>query len=292
MTIAGIEQIFIEQLQDRYDKTEASGITWLCISYVCKLSRIQYLDEKSRELTGNEPAEFHRILAALKSGIPVQYVLGETEFYGSTFSVNPDVLIPRPETEELTDWILKDLRSLSLPGTLKILDIGTGSACIPVSIKKFFPEAELSAMDISVKALSVARRNAAMNHTDIEFIQDDILNPARHYSGFSIIVSNPPYVTLKEKEQMHSNVLEHEPHTALFVPDNDPLVFYKAITDFALRHLEGPAYLYLEINENYGKEIWELLDKKGFKNIELKKDLRDKDRMVKAELNIRSLISI
>ncbi len=284
MRISDIEKIFINDLYDRYGSKEASGITWLCINHICKISRIEYLREKNRELNENELSEFYRILDAMKTGVPVQYALGETEFFGSKFTVDPHVLIPRPETEELVDWILKDMKVMRLSRPFNVLDIGTGSGCIPVIIKKIFPDAELFAIDISKDALNVAQQNAATNHTAINFIQDDILHHTGDYNSFSIIVSNPPYVTLKEKKEMHSNVLDHEPHTALFVPDDDPLVYYAAIADFAIQHLDEQGYLYLEINENYGQQTIDLLAKKGLKNIGLRKDLRDKDRMIRVQL--------
>ncbi len=224
----------------------------------------------------------------LKTGKPLQYVLGETEFYGLRFKVNPSVLIPRPETEELVEWIISDLPKpkTSIEG-LKIIDIGTGSGCIPISLKKNLPEAQLFALDISPEALDVSIQNAALNQTTVNFIQADILNLLNKQliaEKFGIIVSNPPYVTDAEKEQMLPNVLQHEPHLALFVPDNDPLIFYKAIADFAIKHLDTTGSLYLEINENLGEETVQLLKQMGFKKIVLRQDLSGKDRMIRSQI--------
>ncbi len=285
MTIASIEKVFIDDLKARYSPEEAGSITWLVISFVCRITRSQYLADKNRELSEQQFSELQEAFASLKKGIPVQYVLGETEFYGSVFKVNPGVLIPRPETEELVDWILKDVHTDNGEKiNLRILDIGTGSGCIPVTLAKYIPQAEVSALDISLEALTLAKENAALNNSEIVFIHDDILNPRPSASKYSIITSNPPYVTLAEKAQMHSNVLEHEPHLALFVPDEDPLVFYKAIATFAVEHLEKDGLLYLEINEHLGQETLALLQKAGFSNIQLRQDLRDKDRMIRAQL--------
>ncbi len=285
MTIASIEKVFIEDLTGLYGPEEAGSIAWLVIGFVCKINRSQYLNNKNEDLNEKELATFYRILRDLKTGIPVQYVIGETEFYGSVFKVNSSVLIPRPETEELVDWVLKDVKAgKSGHGVMKVLDIGTGSGCIPVTVKKYLPEVEVSALDISFEALEVARENARLNDTDVYFIQDDILDPAAEWQKFSIITSNPPYVTLAEKGQMHVNVLEYEPHLALFVPQDDPLIFYKAIARFAARHLENGGSLYLEINENLGPETVSLLRASGFKNVELRQDLRDRHRMIKAQL--------
>lgn len=286
MTIASIEKIFIEDLTSIYGPEEASSIAWLTIGFVCRINRSQYISSKYDDLNETELASFHRILTELKKEIPVQYVLGETEFYGSVFKVDPSVLIPRPETEELVDWVLKDLKALKHDqNALKVLDIGTGSGCIPVTIKKYLQDATVFGMDVSSLALDKARENAILNQTEVNFIEDNILLPMTSQSGFDIIISNPPYVMIREKEQMHANVLNHEPHTALFVPDEDPLIFYNAIADFAQKHLLPHGHLYLEINENLGAQTLSLLKIKGFKTLELKKDLRDKDRMIKAQLN-------
>jgi len=230
-----------------------------------------------------------KIYEKLIQGIPLQYILGETEFYDLIVKVNPSVLIPRPETEELVDWALITSRIINgETEILKLLDIGTGSGCIAISIKKYIPLADITAIDISEAALNIARQNADLNQVEINFIQDDIFKPTNLElinSKYDLILSNPPYVTEAEKDQMLDNVLNHEPDIALFVPDNDPLVFYRAITDFALVHLKINGFLFLEINEKFGQETLNLLKKKGFKEIELRQDMGGKDRMIKAVLS-------
>ena len=288
MTFRETEKIYTDNLSLVYDKREAASLAWLSISHVCKIERAEYLNLKDTEVPTDKNESLLKILEELKTGKPLQYVIGETEFYGLTFKVNPSVLIPRPETEELVEWILSDLRKpkTSIEG-LKIIDIGTGSGCIPISLKKNLPEAQLFALDISPEALNVSTQNAALNQTMVNFIQDDILNLLNKQliaEKFGIIVSNPPYVTDAEKEQMLPNVLQHEPHLALFVPDNDPLIFYKAIADFAIKHLDTTGSLYLEINENLGEETVQLLKQMGFKKIELRQDLNGKDRMIRSQI--------
>jgi release factor glutamine methyltransferase len=286
MTIASIEKIFIGDLTGIYDAEEASSIAWLTIGFVCKINRTKYLNIKHEDISEDKLLIFQSILNDLKKGIPIQYVLGETEFYGLVLKVNPTVLIPRPETEELVDWVLKDIKKLKDNITpLKILDIGTGSGCIPITIKKYLPDSEIFAIDISETALITAQENAILNQVDIHFSYGDILQPHTSSIKYTIIISNPPYVTISEKENMHINVVDHEPHSALFVPDDDALIFYSAIADYAMIHLLEGGVLYLEINENLGSQTLALLSNKGFKSLELKKDLRDRDRMIKASIS-------
>ena len=288
MTISGIERTFIKELREVYRQDEAISLAWLSISFICKTDRTKYLSIKKEEVSVDDSDYLFQILEELKTGRPLQYVLGETEFYGLTFKVNPSVLIPRPETEELVDWVLKELGiNKNQPSPLKILDIGTGSGCIPISLKKHLATAELFAVDISLDALETARENSDLNQTPVTFIQDDILNPSHDIlinSQYSVIISNPPYVTFSEKEQMQANVLKYEPHSALFVPDNDPLIFYQAIADFAQSHLAVGGFLFLEINENLGSQTLALLKDCDFRKIELRQDLPGKDRMIKAVL--------
>lgn len=285
MTVGSIETVFIEDLKEMYGPDEAGSIAWIVIGFVCKINRSQYVSNKSSELSDVELSVLYELLTDLKKGVPVQYALGETEFYGSVFKVNPSVLIPRPETEELVDWILKDSKTTRYDTSgMTILDIGTGSGCIPITLQKYLPNSFVSAMDISEAALETARENAFLNKTEINFIQDDILHPGDSYSKYSIITSNPPYVTLAEKTHMHKNVVDFEPHMALFVPNDDSLIFYKAIAEFAILHLKKTGALYLEINQNLGPQTVALLKSKGFAKVELRKDLRDNDRMIKAQL--------
>jgi release factor glutamine methyltransferase len=300
-TVAGALLAFGEGLSPVYDKAEADSIKYIAFSHITGLSKAQLRAFPEREITTAQAAALNQILASLQTGQPIQYVLGETEFYGLPFKVTPAVLIPRPETEELVEWVLlkvnqnqesriKNQERKAESGkqkaerTLRILDIGTGSGCIPIALKKHLPEAEVSAIDISKEALNIAQQNANLNGVKIEFIEADILNPkiAICNTRYAILTSNPPYVTEREKAEMHGNVLNHEPHLALFVSDENPLLFYRAIADFALEHLEKDGLLFLEINENLGPQTVDLLKQKGFTDVQLRQDMRGKDRMIKA----------
>jgi release factor glutamine methyltransferase len=234
-------------------------------------------------LKENQKTRLDSILSRLLDNEPVQYVLGEKEFYGLKLKVNPGVLIPRPETEELVDWIVKDIEALNHKNPT-VLDIGTGSGCIALGIKKSVPEARLTGLDISNKALETARENSRLNGLDIQFEQMDILNPdlTKHTSQYDIIVSNPPYVLEKEKQQMEIRVAGFEPSLALFVPDSDPLLFYRHIVLFAKIHLLAGGRLYFEIHEKAGEDISGLLRQNGFTQIQLKKDMQSKNRMIRA----------
>jgi release factor glutamine methyltransferase len=288
MTFIQLEKEFIDALSTIYDSQEAKSLTWLSINAAAKLERAKYLSMRDDEIPAADLEKLLEILEQLKSGHPLQYILGETEFYDLKFKVNPSVLIPRPETEELVDWALITIREMKgETEVLKIVDLGTGSGCIPISIKKYIPLADISAIDISKEALNTAKQNAEINNTEIKFLEDDILNPTSqelNNNQYDLIISNPPYVTDSEKLEMHQNVLNHEPHGALFVPDNEALKFYVSIADFALNHLNKNGFLFLEINENFGKETGELLTKQGFKSVEIRQDMYGKDRMIKASL--------
>lgn len=288
MTFIQLEKEFIDALSTIYDSQEAKSLTWLCINAASKLERAKYLSMRDEEIPAADLEKLLEILEQLKIGLPLQYILGETEFYDLKFKVNPSVLIPRPETEELVDWALITIREMKgETEVLKIVDLGTGSGCIPISIKKYIPLADISAIDISKEALNTAKQNAEINNTEIKFLEDDILNPTSQElinNQYDLIISNPPYVTDSEKLEMHQNVLNHEPHSALFVPDNEALKFYVSIADFALNHLNKNGFLFLEINENLGKETGELLTKQGFKTVEIRQDMYGKDRMIKASL--------
>jgi release factor glutamine methyltransferase len=268
---------------------ETEAITLLVISEISKLSKASVKAFPERELSAEQSEELKTILTRLQTGEPIQYILGETEFYGLPFKVNPSVLIPRSETEELVEWILETCgghfaeNGNQFDGT--ILDIGTGSGCIAISLKKNLPNADISAVDISETALQTARVNTALNKVEINFMNSDILDwqaQITKFKMYNLIVSNPPYVTLHDKQQMHINVTDHEPHSALFVPEDDPLLFYHTIADFALAQLPANGLLFFEINENYGSQTVEMLRKKGFVDIILKQDMSGRDRMIKA----------
>ncbi len=236
------------------------------------------------KLDGLTVLRFYDALEKLRLGTPVQYVTGKSWFNGLKLSVTPDVLIPRPETEELCQIIFSgNIQNQYLD--ISILDIGTGSGCIAIDLKKKFPFAHVTGIDISEKALGVAQSNAAFSQTPVRFIYADILIPDSWglFGAFDLIVSNPPYVRESDKKIMHRNVVEFEPSTALFVPENEPLQFYKAIGAFAVLHLRRPGYLWFEINEQLGKEVSELLRKMGFLKVEVIRDFFGKDRFVKAE---------
>lgn len=286
-TVKQVSADFSEQLSVIYEANEVNSLFMMVLENVVNISSAKIKAFPETEISTPDSERITNILTGLATGEPIQYILGYTEFYGLTFKVNPSVLIPRPETEELVDWAMKSwqLAVGSWQAPFNILDIGTGSGCIPISLKKNLPNAEVSAVDISAEALQTAKENAGLNKVDVNFIQDNILNPTNHSlltTHYSLLISNPPYVTLEDKKLMHTNVTDFEPHTALFVPEEDPLIFYKAIADFASTHLEKDGLLFFEINESYGKQIVELLNNKQFINIELRKDISGKDRMVKA----------
>jgi release factor glutamine methyltransferase len=287
VTIADALKMF-DTLLTIYDQQEINSIKYLVLSDISNLSKAQLRAFQDKELSEDAVQNLKNIIARLQTGEPVQYILGHTEFYGLPFKVNLSVLIPRPETEELVEWVLVESQKLKVKSQNidSVLDIGTGSGCIPITLKKHLPQTQVSGLDISPAALQTARQNAQLNDVEVAFIEADILNPstAIRNTQYAIIISNPPYVTEYEKQDMHQNVLNHEPHTALFVPDADPLLFYRAIADFAVEHLQPNGLLFFEINENLGKETVELLAAKGFKDIELRQDMRGMDRMIRAQL--------
>jgi release factor glutamine methyltransferase len=232
-----------------------------------------------------EIAIWNEILEKLKQEIPIQYILGTTSFYGLEFEVNQNVLIPRPETEELVDWIISTNDARQQPNNLKILDIGTGSGCIAISLAKNMPKAQVFAIDVSEKALVTAQKNAVINKVEVTFLQKNILETSDLEQQFDIIVSNPPYVRHLEKQEIKKNVLDNEPHLALFVEDHDALLFYKKIAELTQKSTSKNTQLYFEINQYLGSEMIDLLEKRNFKNIQLKKDIYGNDRMICAELN-------
>jgi release factor glutamine methyltransferase len=300
-TIKDVFLQFQQGLTGVYDSRETEAITLLVLEEITGMSRAKIKAFPEDDVDGEAIEKIQSILEELKTGRPVQYILGSTEFYGLSFLVNPATLIPRPETEELVEWILSLVGSwkLAVGTSLSVLDIGTGSGCIAISLKKNLPHAAVTAIDISAGALHTAMQNAVINDVKVDFVEQDILKVDKsgspkagstssfdiRNSMFDIIVSNPPYVTLEDKLQMHQNVTNFEPHSALFVPENDPLLFYKAIANYAAGQLLPGGVLFFEINENFGKETVELLTDNAFKNIELRKDMSGRDRMVKAVKN-------
>jgi release factor glutamine methyltransferase len=284
-TIGEAADAYKKALAGIYEPNEIEALTLLTLSAMTGATKAQLKAFPEKTLMAGQADSLQNILTRLQTGEPIQYILGHTEFHGLPFNVNPSVLIPRPETEELVEWIL-DTED-NLPFIIdNILDIGTGSGCIAISLKKELPGVAVTAIDISPTALQTAQENAALNHVQVNFIQADILNPTTEIENlqFDIIVSNPPYVTLQDKTQMHRNVTDFEPHSALFVPENDPLVFYKAIADFALKTLRPEGVLFFEINESLGNETMEMLKSKGFKNIEMRKDMSGRDRIIRTKI--------
>ena len=277
---------YIERkLESLYSKNEIKSITRLLLRQLAGLNSVQIYSYKDTKIPDYTVKDLNTAVDRLAEGEPVQYILGETEFFGLSFKVRPGVLIPRPETEELVELILKDLKNIDK--SVQLLDIGTGSGCIAVSLAKNSPNANVSAWDISADALQIASENAEINNTNIDFKLRDILdvNLSEGYpQKLDIIVSNPPYVCKSEKSEMENHVLNHEPHLALFVNDDDPLIFYRVITQFAIKNLVKGGALYFEINSQLGKETVELVSEYPFAKVELFQDLSGKDRMIRAIL--------
>lgn len=275
---------FIKELSPFYDAYEAESFFYLILEDKHKLRQIDLA--LNHDLTFSE-ADFivwNSILEELKKEVPIQYLLGKTHFYGLDFEVNENVLIPRPETEELVEWVINENKAIDKKKKIKILDIGTGSGCIAISLAKNLPNAEVYAIDVSKKALETAKRNAISNKVEIIFMLKNVLELEVLKSNYDIIVSNPPYVRNLEKEEIKKNVLDYEPHLALFVEDNDALIFYRKIADLAKKNLLENGQLYFEINQYLGKEMAGLLEEMNFKSIELRKDIYDNDRMIKGNI--------
>ena len=279
MKIKEYRSYFIQELTPIFDEGEAESFFYLVLEEKQQLKRIDLALHTDLTFSEDEIKVWNSILEELKNEIPVQYLLGKSSFYGLDFEVNANVLIPRPETEELVDWIIKSIRILQNSKSLKILDIGTGSGCIAISLAKNIPKAEVFAIDVSEKALATAQKNAAINKVEVTFIHKNILETADLEQQFDIIVSNPPYVRNLEKQEIKKNVLDNEPHLALFVEDNDALIFYRKIAELAQKNLSENGQLFFEINQYLGKEMIDLLEKMNFKNIELRKDIYGNDRM-------------
>ena len=309
MRIKEYRSHFIQELSPIYDEAEVESFFYLILEDKRKLKRIDLALQNDLGFSENEIQNWNTIVDQLKQEVPIQYILGKTNFYGLNFEVNKNVLIPRPETEELVDWIIEsqklEVQSRSfgkksdfIGENWRVLDIGTGSCCVAISLAKHLQNSQVFAIDISEKALETAEKNAEKNNVSIHFIKTDILkcndldelsNSSRSFgielpTKYDIIVSNPPYVRNLEKAEIKKNVLDNEPHLALFVDDNDALIFYKKIAELALKNLSKKGKLYFEINQYLGKETVELLTKMNFKNIELRKDIYGNDRMIRCEI--------
>ena len=271
---------FIKSLLPFYDEMEAESFFYILLENKRQLRRIDLALDADKEFSEDEISIWTIILEKLKTQIPIQYILGTTHFYGSEFMVDENVLIPRPETEELVDWIVKLNSKTSKKKNLRILDIGTGSGCIAISLAKNIPNSEVFAIDVSEKALAVAEKNSKLNTVSVTFLHKNILETTSLDQKFDIIVSNPPYVRNLEKSEIKPNVLDNEPHLALFVADDDALIFYKKIAELAAANLNPNGQLFFEINQYLGKETLDLLESLGLKNRELRKDIYGNDRMI------------
>jgi len=273
------KKIIREKLSPIYPPTEIESLSRLILEHVTGFNRLQMHLNQTEALPEPKIMQITKILNRLLTNEPIQYILGETEFYGLKFTVTPDVLIPRAETEELVDWIITEEKE----HCKSLLDIGTGSGCIPIAIDKNSDIGKVDGWDISEQALQIARGNANRNDSKVVFSYQDIFTPTGidELSKWDVIVSNPPYVLREESELMERNVVDFEPHVALFVPDHDPLIFYRAIARFATVHLQLHGSLYFEINEAMGEETAKLLEGFGFDEIHTRKDLQGKARMVR-----------
>lgn len=285
MTLNEARTILTKELKNVYDSDELKNIIDLVLEQITGLPKTEQVKSKVPYLTCTQLEDLDSITDRLKSNEPVQYVLGNAWFAGMKFKVNKNVLIPRPETEELVDWIVRENKSPDLQSA-SIIDIGTGSGCIPITLKKKLPGTKVSAIDVCSEALFTATENAIALEAEVDFVLLDFLDEAKwkDLEQYDIIVSNPPYVKQSEKQTMSERVKGFEPHLALFVPDDDALLFYKKIADFSLQHLEPGGHLFVEINESLGEQVVSLFKEKGFKNIELRKDMQGKERMIKAAL--------
>jgi release factor glutamine methyltransferase len=300
MTLKNFRTYFTDTLQEIYLKTEIDTFFFLLIEEKLNLQRVDTVMQPDFLIADANLSELKIILKRLQKEEPIQYILGNTEFYGLPFKVNKNTLIPRPETEELVEWIIREVTELQSNKVAKlgmdatstmneeksisIIDIGTGTGCIPISLAKNLNNVKISAIDVSSEALIVAQQNATLNNVDISFLEMDILETKELPQKYNLIVSNPPYVRKLEKVEISNNVLENEPHLALFVEDDNPLIFYSKIADLAKIHLKKEGLLFFEINQYLGKETVAMLKHKGFNSIKLKKDLFGNDRMVKVIL--------
>jgi len=272
----------LKDISSLYPKYEAVSIAYVVIEHVLNYSKFKYAEHRNELFPETALELWNKISLELLTGKPIQYIIGVAPFYSFNFKVTPDVLIPRSETEELVEMVIKENANI----LLRVLDIGTGSGCIPVSLKVHRNNWEVFATDISEKALEIAKNNALLNNSKISFFRDDIFNPTvfKNQEKFNIIVSNPPYIPQSEKMQMHKNVVDFEPQLALFIPDEDAVKYYRAIASFAKCFLEKSGKLYVEIHENFGNEVFNVFEKAGLQSIEIIHDINGKPRIVKAIL--------
>ncbi|RAR51095.1 peptide chain release factor N(5)-glutamine methyltransferase [Flavobacterium lacus] len=283
MTFKEIKSSFRSNLSPFFDEQEIDSFFYLVLEKFHQLKRVDLALQPSLKVSESGLEQWNAVLEQLKTQQPIQYILGETYFCDLVFKVNEHTLIPRPETEELVYWILEELKQKNQ--NYAIVDIGTGTGCIPITLKKNLPESTVFGLDISEEALSVARENATTNEVEVKFMQKNILETSDLQHQFDVIVSNPPYVRNLEKAEIKTNVLAFEPHLALFVSDDEPLIFYRKIAELARKNLKQNGLLFFEINQYLGKETVELLQNLGFATIELRKDIYGNDRMIRASVD-------
>ena len=284
MLLKNYKSEFIKALSSLYDEMEIESFFYIILEQFHNKKRIDLALQPKMEMDALQLLRWETVLSELKKEKPIQYILGETEFYGLRFRVNENTLILRPETEELVELIISDNQITKNTNSFTILDIGTGSGCIAISLAKNLSNAKVSAIDVSEKALEMAKKNAEINEVNVNFILADVLKLSTLQEKYDVIVSNPPYVRNLEKHEIKPNVLEFEPHLALFVEDDDALIFYRKIAELALKNVSENGKLYFEINQYLGKETVELLENLGFKNVKLLKDIYENDRMVSATI--------
>lgn len=268
----------VDQINLDEDENEKLSLAYIIIDTLLKIDRVEIITDRSINLANSQLKELKALIARINENEPIQYILKEADFYGRKFIVSPAVLIPRNETEELVNLIIKDYKEKKI----KLLDVGTGSGCIPITLIKELKLTKAYAIDFDPRVIKIAKQNAEKFSTDIDFMMIDVLDEKFPIQGLDVIVSNPPYVKQSEKELMKRNVLDHEPGTALFVDDDNPLIFYDSIAERALESLKDDGRLYFEINEQYGDKVRFMLEQKGFKNVTIFQDLNGKDRMVRA----------
>src|SRR6187399_864169 len=287
MTLNEARTVLTKELKNVYESDESRNIIELVIEHITNMSRAEQVKNKVPYLTCTQLEDLDAITERLKKNEPVQHVLGEAWFAGMKFKVNKNVLIPRPETEELVDWVVKGIeKGKGKRENISILDVGTGSGCMPIALKKKLPGVNVSAIDVCSEALFTATENAVTLNAEVNFVLLDFLDEEKwkELAQYDIIVSNPPYIKQSERNTMHDRVKEFEPHLALFVPDEDALLFYKKLSDFSLKHLKAGGSLFVEINEALGEQVVNLFKSARFANIELRKDMQGKNRMIKATL--------
>lgn len=288
MNLLQLQKYFQQQLRANYPDSEIENFFFWTLEEILGIQRIDFVLQKNNAVDYQNIDRIKKVIQRLRNEEPIQYIFGSTEFYGLLFNVSTDTLIPRPETEELVEWIIETVKQdeyLSSLSELRILDIGTGTGCIAITLTKLIPSANTTAVDISKNALTVAESNSALNEVNVHFVISNVLELSSLENEFDIIVSNPPYVRNSEKIEIKNNVLKYEPDTALFVEDDNPLLFYRKIGKLSLESLNPNGYLFFEINQYLGKEMVDLLSDLGYQHIELRKDVFGNDRMTRCQLS-------